>query len=124
MPKPAISPEMRSLETHPALAEVASKLFFWAAAESDSAIFLRQALPLMAQALGGEYLALVQGIKGQWRTLGASGPERPLPHELLSEALDRDQAVVRAEWYVAPLESRTSSGELLAAYRTWNTTVE
>jgi Nif-specific regulatory protein len=118
------NPALTSLESHPALAETASKLFYWAASETDATVFLRQALPLVIQTLGGDYLALAQGEKGQWRTIAASGPQRPLPAELLAEALDQDEAVVRGDWYVAPLVARGGTGELLAAYRTWNATVE
>src|SRR5262245_4908801 len=124
MPKSPAAAELQSLESHPALAEVASKLFYWAAAETDPAVFVRQALPLMAQSLGGEYLALVQGAKGQWRTLASSGPERAVPGELLAAALDDDRPAAGGEWYVAPLVPRAASGELLAAYRTWSTSVE
>jgi Nif-specific regulatory protein len=118
------APELAALESHPALAETASKLFYWAAVEQDPAVFLRQALPLASQTLGGDYLALAKGEKGHWRTLGSSGPQRALPVELLAEALDRDQPVVRGEWYVAPLAPQAATGEILAAFRTWNTAIE
>src|SRR5262245_17915890 len=124
MNKQPISRELPTLESHPALAETASRLFYWAATESDAATFLRQALPLVAQTLGGEYLALVQGAKGQWRTIAASGPHRTVPAELTSEALDSDQPVVQGEWHVGPLTPQSASGELLAAFRTWNASVE
>src|SRR5262245_15071551 len=118
------NPALAGLESHPALAETASKLFFWAAIEIDPGVFLRQALPLVCQTLGGDYLALAQGEKGQWRTLNASGPQRALPIELLGEALDRDEPVVRGDWYVAPLVAHAGTGEMLAAFRTWNTNLE
>jgi Nif-specific regulatory protein len=118
------SPELPALDSHPALAETASRIFYWAAAETDPDVFLRLALPLVCQTLGGDYLAVVQGEKGQWRTLASSGPQRTVPAELLSEALDGDAPVVRGEWYVTPLVLHTQSGELLAAYRTWNTKIE
>jgi hypothetical protein len=123
-PTSPIAAELPNLDSHPALAETASKLFYWAAAENDAAIFLRQALPLVAQTLGGEYLALVHGAKGQWRTIAASGPQRAIPTELLAESLDRDEPVVRGDWHVGPLAPNAASGELLVAYRTWNQAVE
>jgi transcriptional regulator with GAF, ATPase, and Fis domain len=119
---PMASPEstaLDALEAHPALAEVASKLFFWAATEHDPATYLRHALPLVCESLGGEYLAIAKGEKGQWRTLGSSGPRRPLPTELLAEVLDRDLPAGEGDWYVAPLSARSQSGEMLAAFRTW-----
>ncbi len=118
------SPDLAALESHPALAEAASKLFYWAAVDRDPAVFLRQALPLVAQVLGGDYLALAKGEKGQWKTLGSSGPQRALPAEHLAEALDSDAPVVRGDWYVAPLAPNSGAGEILAAYRTWTSAVE
>jgi Nif-specific regulatory protein len=96
---------------------VAAKVFYWAASESDPAVFLRQALPVAAQALGGDYLAVAKGEKGVWRTLASSGPQRALPVELLAEALDQGAAVSRGEWFVTPLAPQADRGELLAAYR-------
>ncbi|MCI0358512.1 MAG: sigma-54-dependent Fis family transcriptional regulator [Planctomycetaceae bacterium] len=116
--------EIPSLDAHPALAEAASKLFYRAATEADPSEFLHQVLPALSQALGGEYLAIAKGEKGQWRTLGSSGPQRALPVEFLAEALDQDQPIVRGDWYVAPLAPQSASGELLVAYRTWTNTVE
>jgi len=124
MQKSLAVPEIPNLGTHAALAETASKLFYWAAAEYDPAVFLRQALPLIAQTLGGEYLALIHGEKGRWRTVAASGPERAVPSELLAEALDKEEPLVRGDWYVGPLAPHTASSELLAAYRTWTTARE
>jgi transcriptional regulator with GAF, ATPase, and Fis domain len=111
--------ELASLEAHPALAETASKLFYWAATEKDPGVFLTLALPLAAQTLGGDYVALAKGEKGVWRTIAASGPQRPLPSDLLSEVLDSGTAAQRHEWSVAPLGANGESGELIAAYRTW-----
>jgi transcriptional regulator with GAF, ATPase, and Fis domain len=111
--------ELATLEQHPAWAETASRLFFWAATATDPISFLRQALPLTSQTLGGDYLALIKGEKGKWRTLAASGPERPAPAELLADALDQDSTVVRNEWHVTPLAPHASTGEMLIAYRIW-----
>jgi len=122
MAKP--SSDVASLDSHAAWADAASRLCYWAAVEADPAVFLGQALPVVAQTLGGEYLAVVQGEKGQWRTLAASGPQRLAPAELLAEALDRDEPQVRGDWYVAPLAQHSASGEMLAAFRTWNTATE
>jgi Nif-specific regulatory protein len=118
------TPALQSLEAHPALAEAASRLFFWAAQEADPAAFLRQAVPLVNQTLGGEYLALLRGEKGQWRTLAASGPQRSVPMEILAEVLDRGEPVVRGDWFVAPLVQHAATGEVLAAYRTWTSAPE
>jgi transcriptional regulator with GAF, ATPase, and Fis domain len=112
-------PPLTSLDAHPALAEAASQLFYVAALENSPAAFLKQALPVVCQALGGDYLALVKGEKGKWRLVGASGPERPLPTDLLAEVLDSDQPALKRQWYVLPLAPRSGTGELLAAFRSW-----
>ncbi|HMC12481.1 MAG TPA: sigma-54-dependent Fis family transcriptional regulator, partial [Pirellulaceae bacterium] len=85
--------------------------------ESDPSKFLNQALPLVAQALGGEYAALVQGHRGRWRTIESSGPKQAVPSELLSETLDGDRPVISGDWYVGPLTPQAGSGELLAIYK-------
>ncbi|MEX2176571.1 MAG: sigma-54-dependent Fis family transcriptional regulator [Pirellulaceae bacterium] len=118
------SADLAALEAHPALAETVSKIFYWAAAESDATAFLRQALPLVSQTLGGEYLALVKGEKGQWRTLGSAGRRQSLPEALLAEALDQGAAVVREDWYAAPLSRHSATGEILVAFRTWTSAIE
>ena len=112
--------ELSSLEAHPALAETASKLFYWAALERDPAVYLSLALPVVAQTLGGDYVALAQGEKGIWRTIAASGPHRPLPSDLLSEALDVGAVTNRGDWCAAPLAPNAAGSELIAAYRIWN----
>jgi transcriptional regulator with GAF, ATPase, and Fis domain len=119
-----VAAEIQSLESHPALADAASRIFYWAAVEHDPVVFLRQSLPLLAQTLGGDYLALVHGEKGRWRTIAASGPEKAVPGEQLAESLDRGEPIVRGDWYVGPLVPHSNSAELLVAYRTWSAAVE
>jgi len=108
-----------SLDQYPAWSEAASRLFYLAAVESDPIVYLRQALPIVAQSLGGDYVAVLKGEKGRWWTVAASGPERTVPAELLADVLDQDQALSRGEWHVAPLAPHTGSGEALAAFRIW-----
>ncbi|MCU0878273.1 MAG: sigma-54-dependent Fis family transcriptional regulator [Pirellulaceae bacterium] len=108
------------LRVHPGLADVSAKLFYWTATEHDLTAYLQQALTLVCETLEGEYLAIAKGEKGQWRTLGSSGPRRPLPTELLAEVLDRDLPAGEGDWYVAPLSPGSQSGEMLAAFRLWS----
>ena len=120
MSKLETASELTGLEAHPALAETASKLFYWAAKESDPTAYLKLALPLVAQTLGGDYVALAKGEKGIWRTIASSGPQRPLPDDLLSEVLDSGLPLSARDWCVAPLVPGGAGGEVIAAYRTWN----
>ena len=96
--------------------EILEQLFNSAAAESDPLQFLGRALPLVGQAMESDYVAVVQGARGRWRTIASWGPMRPLPTELFSEALDTGQRVERGDWLISPLSPQTASGELLAAY--------
>jgi transcriptional regulator with GAF, ATPase, and Fis domain len=105
------------LQSHPGLAEVSARLFYWAATEHEPVFYLQQALPLVAETLGSEYLAIVRGEKGQWRSVGNFGPRRTLPAELLAEALDREMHAEEGGWYVVPLAPRSQTAEMLAVYR-------
>ena len=98
-----------------ALVETAARIYQAAAEASDAVSLLRQILPLASQSLGTDYLALVQGSKGRWRTVVASGPERTPPAELLAEVLDSDESASRGEWYAAPPVPRSAPGELWLA---------
>ena len=122
--KTFVSQAVIAVDTHPNLAQAAAKIFYWAATDKDSAVFLTQALPWACQALDGEFLAIATGQKGVWRTLGASESHRSLPVELLAESLDADAPVVRGDWYVTPLAPRSGTAEMLCALRTWNPEVE
>jgi Nif-specific regulatory protein len=101
----------------PALASAVSHLFYWAATDSDPLHFLVQALPLVSQAIDSQYVALVQGSRGRWKTIASSGPDRSPPADLLSESLDSGQVAARGDWYVSPLWPQPDMGELLVAYR-------
>ena len=57
--------------------------------------FLRQRCRSWRQTLGGEYVAFVEGAKGHWRTIAASGPERAVADDLLAESLDEERPVVQ-----------------------------
>src|SRR3954447_14144931 len=90
--------EFDRLAAHPALTQPVGKLFYLAAAEHDLGHFLHEALGLIAPAAGREFLAVINGAKGQWRTVAAWGLERAVPSELLSKALDDEEPVARGEW--------------------------
>ena len=100
----------------PAIASAASQIFYWSAIENDPLRFLGRAVPLISQTIGSEYVALVQGSRGRWRTIASSGPERSPPTELLSESLDTGQVIARGDWNVSPLSPQSRNGELLVAY--------
>ena len=105
------------LDAHPGLAEPAAKLFVLAGQEAPFARFLDGALPCLREAAGAEWAAYVRGEKGQWKVLSHSGAKRPLPTELLGEALDREAPTGQAPWWILPLAGEP--GDLLVFYQPW-----
>jgi Nif-specific regulatory protein len=96
----------------------AAEVLWRGTAADDVGQFLREALPAISQATGGDYLAVMAPIGGRWELL-AETPARKAPKmELLSEALDRGIALRNGDWYAAPLDPRGATGELLALHRT------
>ena len=84
------------LKTHPELATIAAELL-WRAGQLDSrAEFLSQALPLLQQATGADFAALVSSEGGHWTAVAKTGVGRPLPIGLLADVLDRESAAAEA----------------------------
>jgi transcriptional regulator with GAF, ATPase, and Fis domain len=102
----------------PEIAGYAARLLEISANSTTTTLFLEQSLAAARQAVGAEFVAVVRGEKGKWRTLGVAGNERALPTERFAEVLDSEAPLSRAPWHIAPLEPRGASGELLAIYKT------
>ena len=101
------------LKTHPELASIAAELL-WRAGQLDSrSEFLVQALPLLQQATGADFAALVSSDGGHWTAVAKTGVGRPLPIALLADVLDRESAAAESAWVAAPLVRHAASGELL-----------
>jgi len=98
------------------MADIPTKLIQLAAAAEMADGFLAGALPLLAAAAGADYLALMRGEKGTWRTLADSGLERALPEELLADVLDGGQMASSGPWLAAPVAPKAGSGELVALH--------
>lgn len=99
------------------LAALAAHMLEVASQAATAALCLERALPAIRQATGSDFVAVLRGEKGRWRTLGIAGSERSLPTELLAEVLDAEGPISRVPWQLAPLEPRAGSGEVLAIYR-------
>ena len=102
MPSRSPATDLDPLEPPSALAPAAARLFYLAATEQDEALFLRDVLPLLLQPLGSESVRFVEGAKGRWQTIAASGTHHAPPDELLAKALDVDRPVQRGPWSSAP----------------------
>ena len=81
-----------------------------ASSESD---FLTESLKLINAQTKANFTALVQGIKGQWRTIGKSGTSPNFPTELFAETLDAEKCQASRQWIAAPLSGPNQSGRLL-----------
>lgn len=85
----------------------------------DFALSVDQRTDFFAKALekihsaGAESTALVQGVKGTWRTIANVGADATMPTELFAEVLDQDQPMSADGWIVSPIESPNRSGRLL-----------
>ena len=62
-----------------------------------------QALPLLQQATGADFAALVSSEGGHWTAVAKTGVGRPLPIALLADVLDRESAAAESAWVAAPL---------------------
>ncbi|MEQ8787221.1 MAG: sigma-54-dependent Fis family transcriptional regulator [Pirellulaceae bacterium] len=96
--------------------DIPSKLIQLAAAAETASRYLSGATAALAGSVGADYIALVRGQKGTWRTLAESGLERPLPEELLADVLDGDRLVVAGQWLAAPIAPKTQRGELVVLH--------
>ncbi len=102
--------------SYPAAVELSGQVMHLAATAESESEFLQAAGALFLAACKCDYLAVVQGLRGRWRVSASAGDDHPLPEELLSETLDRDQPVADGAWRAAPLVHRSQQAELLVAY--------
>jgi transcriptional regulator with GAF, ATPase, and Fis domain len=85
-----------------------------ASGDCDPADYLSRALTLVLDAVGARYVALASPVSGQWTAVSGAGRARPLPNQLLADALDRDQPVAGQEWTIVPLRTAADRGSALA----------
>jgi Nif-specific regulatory protein len=93
-------------------------LDLFTAANKDGAPedWLASALPAIAAELAADYAAVAAGDGGRWSVVAASGQPRPLPGDLLAEALDRESVQVRGDWAAGPLAPRGDRAEALVLH--------
>lgn len=76
---------------------------------NDLADFLSAAVGHINKATGSTATAVVQGIKGRWRTLAKSGKDTP-SSELLTDVLDAERCESDGDWIATPVAS-SSAGD-------------
>ena len=107
---------LAQLRGQPPLLAVAVELLSHANLADAVEAYLHDGLPVVASALGAEYVVAATGHAGRWAVVGQWGPGKPLPVDLLAESADREQALERGGWAVAPLVVREPTVEALAIY--------
>jgi Nif-specific regulatory protein len=105
-------------------AHLLPKLIDLILAHPDSNSFLMASLKLVAQTLNTDLVAVVEGVKGQWRIRASIGAESKLPTDLLAEILNEDRCLKSGPWIAAPLTQPCLDGELLVAKQTRSATSE
>ena len=104
------------LPTDPALLAVAAGLLQRAAEAEDVGSLLQDVFADIAAACGVDYVALVAPNTGRWAIVADWGTARPLPVDLLAEALDQETPHGKSNWVAAPLTPRTAQREVLAVH--------
>ena len=95
------------------------KLIDLAISTSGESDFTAAALKQVNAESGSEFVAVVQGVKGQWRVIGVSGntdktaSDISLPTDLLAETLDTERIQTGDNWIATPLGTQNRTGQLL-----------
>ncbi len=110
------SASIDQLRVPPELARVAAELLWQATQADDAGILLTRALSAVATAIGADCAALASPRTGRWAVVGEWGVAKPLPLELLADALDRESARAQPPWVATALTTRTAESEVLAAH--------
>jgi Nif-specific regulatory protein len=97
----------------------ARQLLQQAADHDDPVRFLEDALSSILAAAEADFASVQRGERGRWTVLAAAGlAHNPPPFGILAAALDSDCPVAEGAWVAAPLEPRSTTGELLAVHTT------
>lgn len=96
-------------------AKLLADLIYLSAAHDSSASFLSAAIAELQTFTTAKNSAVVQGVKGQWRILAATGKgleTSDLPADLLAEVLDSENCRAEGKWIAAPLSRPLQQGRL------------
>jgi transcriptional regulator with GAF, ATPase, and Fis domain len=105
------------VEEHAELHSVLAKLSSLLASPTTPLEFLQAAIPAVQAFAGSQWLGVLRGEKGLWRTIASSGTAMTVPPDLLAEALDQEVTVTHGDWLIAPLTRSTSAVEMVAMQR-------
>jgi len=100
----------------PPLTAIAAEVLWRAVQVEDVGVFLGGAFPVITAAIGAEYVALAAPAAGRWSVVADSGRGKPLPIDLLAEAMDRETVAAGGQWIAAPLAPRAGGSEVLVVH--------
>jgi Nif-specific regulatory protein len=113
----SLSPSvLEHIGAEPATARAAVELLSVANRASGSESWLGAALAPMPRALGADFLAVAVPDEGQWTAIAEAGKRRPLPVELLFDALDRDAWQASEGWLAAAASAQRTDNTALVAH--------
>jgi transcriptional regulator with GAF, ATPase, and Fis domain len=98
---------------HATLAPTVAQLLAYGNVYDAPSSLLATALPSVLSALKGEYVGVVRSSRGEWVVVEEVGKRRSLPANLLADVLDDDVSRAADQWIAAPLEAKSTTGELL-----------
>ena len=98
------------------VASVIIELLWNSYRQKDVAPLLSASIPAILSAVGADFVALALSREGRWVIEAEAGVRRPLPADLLAEALDREDAASDGGWIAAPLTPRDAATLVLIAH--------
>ncbi len=111
------SSDFTTIDTHlpvdPALLPALAELFRLAAESEDAATLLRGALPVLPETIDADYIALAAALAGRWSVAAEAGKPKPLPVDLLADALDRESIASASGWIALPMTFQTEESAAL-----------
>ena len=83
------------------------ELVYHSLQSDDLTEFLATSVKHINEASGSTMTAVMQGIKGQWRTLAKTGNDEP-SQELLTDVLDAERCQSAGDWIATPVANSTA----------------
>ena len=108
-------PDAERFLNRPIASQIASRMLDLAA-HGDAKRMLEQAVSAVRQVCGADVVSLAYPDRGRWIAAASAGAETAPPAGLFADVLDGGGPLCREGWIVAPLDSKSDSGELLAVH--------
>jgi len=115
IPNPAGNPILpEQLRDNPPWAGAAAELLWHGVRAQSAAEYAADALPVILQAVGGDFAAIAHPEEVGWRCLAEAGAHQPLPSDFLADVLDREAGDTQDPWIASPLGSQQGIAQVIA----------